>query len=46
MFVRITDGPDRPVPTEDPGDFWWSPVEVVGLDTAPIRVGIQEEKHQ
>ncbi|WOX15389.1 hypothetical protein [Streptomyces sp. N50] len=46
MFVRITDGPDRPVPTEDPDDFGRSPAEVVGLDTAPIRAGIQEEKHQ
>ncbi|MFE2422022.1 hypothetical protein [Streptomyces hokutonensis] len=46
MFVRITDGPGQPVPTEDPGDFGRSPVEVAGLDTARTRAGIHEEKHR
>ncbi|MFF4731537.1 hypothetical protein ACFY3M_40785 [Streptomyces mirabilis] len=45
-FVLITDGPDRPVSTEDPDDFGRSPVEVVGLDTARMRAGIHEEKHR
>ncbi|MFF2128305.1 hypothetical protein ACFVW1_23430 [Streptomyces olivochromogenes] len=46
MFVRITDGPDRPVSTEVPDGFGRSPVEVVGLDTARMRAGIHEEKHR